>query len=394
MGITVEGSERGAVNWWAETYPEFAGASQLADPLPILLPTPPSSPINLDGPDFAPQNSEDFRGRFPREPYSDGWSDIDAMLGDNALYRPFGGFSRHQYVKTDRNRATITLTFGDFDPTHPDRSPALSDEFYEQFTGATWDIDIEFLTDGSIGYTATLSLDGSPTGLMLSGVVDYDGNRMDPDEFPPETLPPDDPPQARGQDLPGVDLAPATTAGGIGPNDLQPFLLDGADLQPAAYRPGDWLEPKDGSAQRMMIAGVNQVSTTGFPSSTLAQPHHVDRRGIGAQTPRTTIMAYLRGASEDQTQTTELLGLYTGHGLQIQSDAQPTITQLLVVCMQRDREIPIRGARYFSQPKPAEGPVQTCQRNCVLNHREFIQQCVWQCEDTDQLASAFTDSSH
>ena len=382
MGITVEGSERGAVNWWAETYPEFAGASQLADPLPILLPTPPSSPINLDGPDFAPQNSEDFRGRFPREPYSDGWSDIDAMLGDNALYRPFGGFSRHQYVKTDRNRATITLTFGDFDPTHPDRSPALSDEFYEQFTGATWDIDIEFLTDGSIGYTATLSLDGSPTGLMLSGVVDYDGNRMDPDEFPPETLPPDDPPQARGQDLPGVDLAPANTAGGIGPNDLQPFLLDGADLEQAAYRPGDWLEPKDGSAQRMMIAGVNQVSATELPP-----PPRSNRVTsivvLGAETPRTTIMAYFRGALDDQTQTTELPGLYTDHGLQIQSDSQPTITQLLVVCMQQDREIPIRGARYFSQPKPAEGPVQTCQRNCVLNHREFIQRCVWQCENDE-----------
>ena len=395
MGITVESSERGAINWWAETFPEFAGASQLADPLPILLPTPPSSPINLDGPDFAPQSGEDFWNRFPpTDLYRGGWSDIDAMLGDNTLYRPFQHFSYNHYVKTDRNRATITLTFGEFEPTHPERSPALSDEFYEQFTGAAWTIDIEFLTAGSIGYAATLYIDGSPTGLTLSGVVDYDGNRMEPDEFPPETLPPDDPPQARGQDLPGVDLAPATTAGGIGPNDLQPFLLDGADLQPAAYRPGDWLEPKDGSAQRMMIAGVNQVSTTGFPSSTLAQPHHVDRRGIGAQTPRTTIMAYLRGASEDQTQTTELLGLYTGHGLQIQSDAQPTITQLLVVCMQRDREIPIRGARYFSQPKPAEGPVQTCQRNCVLNHREFIQQCVWQCEDTDQLASAFTDSSH
>ena len=249
------------------------------------------------------------------------------MLGDNALYRPFGGFSRHQYVKTDRNRATITLTFGDFDPDHPDRSPALSDEFYEQFTGAAWTIDIEFLTDGSIGYTATLSLDGSPTGLMLSGVVDYDGNRMDPDEFPPETLPPDDPPQARGQDLPGADLAPATTAGGIGPNDLQPFLLDAADLQEAAYRPGDWLEPKDGSAQRMMIVDMTQVSTTEFSPSTLAQPHHVDRRGILARKrPGQRSWRIFAERLEDQTQTTELLGLYTGHGLQIQSDAQPTIT--------------------------------------------------------------------
>ena len=158
-----------------------------------------------------------------------------------------------------------------------------------------------------------------------------------------------------------------------------PVRCDGGCVNGVVQR----LEPKDGSAQRMMIVDMTQVSTTEFSPSTLAQPHHVDRRGIGAQTPRTTIMAYLRGASEDQTQTTELPGLYTGHGLQIQSGATATITTLLVVCMQRDREIPIRGARYFSQPKPAEGPVQTCQRNCVLNYREFIQQCVWQCENDE-----------
>ena len=33
--------------------------------------------------------------------------------------------------------------------------------------------------------------------------------------------------------------------------------------------------------------------------------------------------------------------------------------------MQPDRDIPTRGARYFSQPKRAEGPVQTCQQGCV-----------------------------
>ena len=383
MGITVENAEGDAMDWWAETYPAFAGAPQLADPPPILLPSPPTPPITLDGPDLAPQNGIDFSWRFPWDPYSGGWREIDAMLGNNALYRPFEGFSTVQYVKTDRNRATITLTFGDFDPTHPERSPALSDKFYEQFTGATWTIDVEFLTDDSIAYTATLSLGGSSTGLTLSGVVDYDGNRMEPYEFPPETLPPDDPPQAAGQDLPGVDLAPATTAGGIGPNDLQPFLLRGADPQQAAYRPGDWLEPKDGSAQRMMIVGVTQVSTTNFPPSTLAQPHHVDRRAPSTETPGTTIATALRGILRDQTPTTELFALHTGDGLQAQSDAPATITQLQVVCMQQDREIPIRGARYFSQPKPAEGPVQTCQRNCVLNRKEYIQQCVWQCENDD-----------
>ena len=44
MGITVENSEGEAVNWWAETYPEFAEVPQLTDPLPILLPIPPTAP--------------------------------------------------------------------------------------------------------------------------------------------------------------------------------------------------------------------------------------------------------------------------------------------------------------------------------------------------------------
>ena len=61
------------------------------------------------------------------------------------------------------------------------------------------------------------------------------------------------------------DLAAAVTAEGIGPNDLQTFVLRGADLQQAAYQPGDWLEPKDGSAQRMMIVGMNQISAIELP---------------------------------------------------------------------------------------------------------------------------------
>ena len=58
----------------------------------------------------------------------------------------------------------------------------------------------------------------------------------------------------------------------------------------------------------------------------------------------------------------------------------PTITQLLVLCMQKGHNIPTRGARYFSAPKTAEGPVQLCQRACVLNESDNIQECVWKCE--------------
>ena len=381
MGITVENSEGEAVNWWAETYPEFAEVPQLTDPLPILLPIPPTAPVAIDGPDLAPQDGADFRSRFPHDPYSGGWNDIDALLGDKALYRPFVHFSTYRYTKTGRNRATITLTFGDFNPAHPDRSPERSDAYYEQLTGAAWIIDVEFLTDDSIAFTASLSIEGSSTGLTISRVVDYDGNSTEPYEFPSETLPPDDPPQARGQDSPGVDLAAAVTAEGIGPNDLQTFVLRGADLQQAAYQPGDWLEPKDGSAQRMMIVGMNQISAIELPPSSDLDRITLIGGTSHAEVTGTTIPASLRGTLENQIPTVEPLGLYTGDVLQVHSVAQATITQLQVVCMQLQGEIPIRGARYFSQPKPAEGPTQTCQRDCVLNHEDYIQQCVWRCDD-------------
>ena len=56
------------------------------------------------------------------------------------------------------------------------------------------------------------------------------------------------------------------------------------------------------------------------------------------------------------------------------------LTTLSVVCMQQDRGIPSRGARYFSRPKRARGSVQECQRDCVLEGAESIQLCGWQCE--------------
>ena len=56
------------------------------------------------------------------------------------------------------------------------------------------------------------------------------------------------------------------------------------------------------------------------------------------------------------------------------------ITQLQVVCMQRGHNIPTHGARYLSRPKAAEGPVQTCQRDCALNETYDVQGCIWKCE--------------
>ena len=48
--------------------------------------------------------------------------------------------------------------------------------------------------------------------------------------------------------------------------------------------------------------------------------------------------------------------------------------------MQLGRELPLRGARCFSQPKTAEGEVQTCQKNCATEGGDGIQVCVWECE--------------
>ena len=63
---------------------------------------------------------------------------------------------------------------------------------------------------------------------------------------------------------------------------------------------------------------------------------------------------------------------------------ESAFTQLTVVCMQRDQGIPSRGARYFSRAKIAEGEVQLCQKDCVLNEGSNIQACVWECEASSE----------
>ena len=56
------------------------------------------------------------------------------------------------------------------------------------------------------------------------------------------------------------------------------------------------------------------------------------------------------------------------------------LIQLTVVCMQFDRDIPTRGARFFSKAKVAEGAVQLCQMECVLDGGDNVQGCVWACD--------------
>lgn len=61
----------------------------------------------------------------------------------------------------------------------------------------------------------------------------------------------------------------------------------------------------------------------------------------------------------------------------VAATANSGLTQVTVVCMQFDFDLPTRGARYFSQAKVAEGAVQLCQKDCVLAGGDNIQGCVW-----------------
>ena len=180
------------------------------------------------------------------------------------------------------------------------------------------------------------------------------------------------PPQASGEDRSGVEVAAAVSTTRIGPDDLQTFLVNDAGLQTAAYSPGDWLEPKDGSNQRMMIVGASQFSAaTAATSSRVASPQ-LDRQILKTQT---TVSAH---ASPVFAEVAAVLAQRTNQPASLTSSS--TIAQLSVVCMQLVGDIPARGARYFSQPKAAQDAVQICQRNCVLNETDNIQACVWQCD--------------
>ena len=285
--------------------------------------------------------------------------------------------------------------------------------------GSTWVFDLTFTSDGAARFTLTVTKEGY-LPAVVEGVVDFHGDGIIVDEFPEELLLPDDPPQASGEDVSGVEVAAAVTVTRIGANDLQTFLVSASG---ADYQPGDWLEPKDGGNQRMMIVGAGQaasVSAFGAPAwhlgrddpqapgvklSMADQPGGVPERRAAADQRIAFIGVGERSSVAD---TITLTDVSHGHGGNLQktrtafssgqSSALPAavllrsstdgraaafssaFTQLTVVCMQLRSEIPRRGARYFSRVKAAEGEVQLCQKDCVLNRDSNMQACVWQCE--------------
>ncbi len=302
----------------------------------VLLPIPPSwsAAIAIEA-DFAPELDWTFfiPKRFERALFGD---TLDKLFGPpergirTGLYRNF-------YEKTGRNRGVITVEFEEFDPDKDYGD--LDASQLALLLGSTWTLDLTFTSEGAAKYVLTITREGH-LPRVIEGFVDFDGDNLNLlDEFPDELLPPDEPPQAAGEDLAGVEVAAAVTNYRIGADDVQTFLVSSTD---ATYQPGDWLEPKDGSYQRMMIVGSGQAGA-----------------------------AAAIGLSEEAVVQSPVLSVPADN-----------LIRLSVVCMQGGARIPVRGARYFSRPKSPLTAVERCQRDCVLAGGDTIQKCVWGCEQT------------
>ncbi len=349
---------------------------------PMLLPIPPSwSAITAIETDVAPENWRELEDRIPT-PSDPEWPDFprfnllqrtllrefsDAALGNlNYPGNPNGVPHSFRYQRLGHNRATVTFVFEDYEHLLPSIYNRY-DETQEGLNSSTWVFDLTFTSDGAAQYTLTITKEGElPT--VAEGIVDFTGDGINLDEFPNELTLPDDPPQESGEDLSGVEVAAAITTPQIGANDVQTFLVSNAGV---AYSPGDWLEPKDGGNQRMMIVGAGQ-----FAAAKPIIPSDVSSLRLHQQ-----ILKMQSAVSPHASPVfASAMALRANRASQpAYSTTSSTITQLSVVCMQKNRDIPTRGARYFSQPKPAQDAVQLCQQNCVLNEIDNIQECVWNC---------------
>ena len=244
----------------------------------------------------------------------------------------------------------MTIDFRSWCEQHPELCENLK-EAQEDLATSTWSFDLTFTSDGTAQYTLTTTKEGH-VPLVREGLVDFNGNSINLNEFPEEVLPPIAPPQASGTDVSGVEIAAAVSASQISGADVQTLLISDQGLQPAAYQPGDWLEPKDGSNQRMMIVGVSQATAAASPASrqqvqaTAAHDFSISPPVVVAAPAvfrgRLTFQL-MRFTSFTTSVFYNLLGVSASHTLA----SEPTITQLSVVCMQKDYGIPTRGARFF-----------------------------------------------
>ena len=131
-----------------------------------------------------------------------------------------------------------------------------------------------------------------------------------------ESLPPPAPihsaPQAGGRDISRVEVA--------GRGTVARLTVANDSSRSVTYYAGSWLEPKDGSYQRMMVLDTRTI-----------------RSGASADIP--------------------------------------------TACMQVSKSVPARGLRFFSETKSAGGALQSCQTSCLgRGLQSAVQSCIWDCE--------------
>ena len=357
VGVTVS-KQSEPISWPGLPYPDLG--------LEALLPIPNSWwEWAAAETDFAP---DDLAGLEAIAPTTRGGIAAERAWGDDRLLRMFmgrisGRWSSpihyditRSYDKLGRNRGVLRIDIVDLGTDDP-----VDDS-------GTYTFDLIFAADGAALYTLTITKEGE-TPKVRRGIADFNGDSITLEGIPDELTLPRAPPQAAGQDISGVEIAAAISASVIGGSDVQTFLMSDQGVQPAAYQPGDWLEPKDGSVQRMMIVGASQAAAVSPVASQQQVPATVLHGS--SVSPLSQIASTARSALYDPFAASTRQAV----------TSEPAIMQLLVVCMQKGQAIPIRGSRYFSQPKQAQGPIQTCQRNCALNETSDIQECVWKCEE-------------
>ena len=284
VGVTITDPDGDVTVWPGILHLTLELAAQ-----PILLPIPPSwSSIIAAETDAAPDDYFAFNDLLEsHSPEHDSANDPDiiwqTLFGADAIdvverVAEYGNSTGYQRI--GRNRAQVTVVFDDeFDHIGDyDERPWSSAE--RLFVNSEWVFDITFVSEDSFLVTVTRLGEGEQP-IRLNAFIDLTGGRINLNEFPPELLLPDDPPQASGTDRSGVDVAAAITTRRITGSDVQTFLVNDPELQPAAYRPGDWLEPKDGSNQRMMIVGAGSVAaavrTRSFQSGQLGSTHALSK---------------------------------------------------------------------------------------------------------------------
>ena len=351
---TIVDSEGGTAVWPGTPYVDLALGAQ-----PVLLPIPPSwsAAIAVEA-DYA--RVESHASDIENELLKRFFTDLNNLVsGDGGINH------RRERAGLGRNRFAFVVSFPrlDTNQVYGGNSNRKLD-----LNGSEWTFVVTITSDGGAEFSLTVTKEGE-LPLTGEGFVDFTGAGINVDEFPEELLLPDDPPQASGEDVSGVEVAAAITTTRIGGDDVQTFLVSDSG---ATYRPGDWLEPKDGSNQRMMIVGASQVSAVASAALSPDASPQFDPQILKTQTAVSSPGSPLFAAAMAP------FGVKASPAAALTSSS--TITQLSVVCMQIGQDIPTRGARYFSQPKTAQDPVQLCQQRCVLDGMGNIQACVWSCE--------------